>query len=125
MSPTPLPPLLSVERVLKDLEQNPPDELELRILIDPRNPWGDPDLALALENQVPRWWPRRNPNSGKLLSAEQRRRWFLDALAGELKPDRQTLLSGSERSRRRIVAQSLLRMQSDWNPAEIPTPDWL
>lgn len=122
---SPPPPLLTVEKVLQDLERNPPDELELRSLLDPRESRGDPELALALENGVPRWWPRRNPNNGRLLSAEQRRRWFLEALAGELSPDRPILLSGSERSRRRIVARSLLRMQLDWNPAEIPTPAWL
>lgn len=113
-----------LRQVLKSLHQSPLEESEIAEISDPTNPDEDPSLALAIEtNGIPMWWPRKHPETLEKLKAPDRSRWFLEYLAGELSPEKETLRSGDERSKRLTTARSLLRIQSRWNPAEIPIPD--
>lgn len=124
MTPTKsLSPLL-VSKWARDLAENPLEEKELEELGDPSNPQSDPELALTLEpDGTPVWWPSRHPESREKLPKAKRRKWFLDWLAGELSPVKESLRAADARSRRRTIARSLHRIQSDSRLYDLPTPD--
>lgn len=111
---------------LRDLAQNPvdPDSLD----VPQENPHADPETALALDSLgIPVWWPMRHPDyrNGAKLPMAERRTWCLAYLAGQLSPMQTTLRSADARSRRQMLAESLLRTHMALEPAELPTPDSL
>jgi len=109
---------------LQDCVKDPLEESELGGVRNPNDPHQDPLLALELEEDgVPAWWSHRDPDTNQLLSRSERRRWFLDWLAGELNLIPETRLSADRSLRRQTIAQSLLLSQTLFRSTGFPTRD--
>ncbi len=118
-----------VKDVLLSLVKKPLKESEIGKLMNPAmNLEIYPEEALNLEsNGLPTWWPKTHPETLKSLAPARRLRWFIEELAGESKPSREILRSDDEKSKRRMIARSLLHMYPEWRVVDPsrPTPDWL
>ena len=118
------PSLAQVSAWVKELQQKP---LELDEVPNPHPEYPQPvsENALDLEpSGVPVWWPLKDPDLVR-LSADQRRRSFLNWLAGSLSLRPLTALSADVNFRRQTIAQSLYLTRSEFNPHEFPIRDWL
>ena len=122
-------PALKTEEILGwlvDLKQNPV-ELTSEDLEGIPDSQMDPELALRQdEDGTPSWWPWSHPEhrNGAKLSPRERREWFADYLSGRASFNRYrvSLRTQTATWRRREIARSLLRIASDFDPAELPTP---
>jgi hypothetical protein len=83
---SPRVPTNLVADLLKELAANPLDDLEVGQLYNPAMvPDLLPEEALSLEaDGMPSWFPTAHPETLAPLTQEQRRRWLLDVLEGEL-----------------------------------------
>jgi hypothetical protein len=109
---------------LQDCVRNPLEESELGGVRNPNDRHQDPLLALELEpDGVPAWWPHQDLETNQRLSRSERRRWFLDWLADELRPRLETLRNGGTSLRRQTIAQSLLLSQTLFRSTGFPTRD--
>lgn len=125
MVPSPNLSPQNVAEWLSDLAKHPvdPDELRQSEAYDPNDPHLNPEVAASLDqDDLPMWWPKRDPDSRALLSSQKRREWCLKFLAGQWSPMRRELESASEKSRRQLLAQSLLHIHSELSTGEVPTP---
>ena len=123
MPPKPLSPAV-LSQWVQDCVKDPLQESELGGVRNPNDPHQDPELALELgEDGVPVWWSSRDPESRAWLTPNERREWFLDWLAGMLRPAQGMLLSARRSLRRQIIAQSLLLTHSHLNDTGFPTRD--
>lgn len=113
---------------LADLASHPVDPDEVRQMPEwnPADTRQDPERALMLEpSGMPLWWPHRNPDTRAPLPAAARRAWCFRYLAGAWSPEQATLRSAAPKSRRLMIARSLLLTLSELNSGELPTPDSL
>lgn len=112
-----------VLEVLKALARDPLEESEVAELYNPAYLWNVfPEEALNLDpDGLPMWWPKRHPETLRPLSKARRLRWCVEVLAGGPGLWREQLVNGDERSRKRIVARSLLHLYPEWTSGPIPT----
>jgi hypothetical protein len=121
MSPDPVPTAEQVRPLIAEFEAHPPEWEEIAEL----HPHGEWESSLTLIDLVPMWWPQLNPETREPLPPPKRQRWFLEVLGEQLQPARAIVLNGERRSQRLMIAESLLRIQSDFDLSDLPTPDWL
>src|SRR5687767_5604872 len=119
---TPVHPL-RLQRWMKAIVENPLTVEDAGEAYDPSDPHQNPERAFDLEpSGVPTWYPRDDPQTGRRLSEEHREQSFLEWLGYELNLEQETLRNASEKSRRQMIARSLLHTHSELPLPEIPIP---
>lgn len=134
-SPGPRRPLTRPERLspeetlstwMLEILESPLRDFEAGAALNPTSAHQHPEMAFLLDEEgVPVWWPWRHRSTREVISREDRRRWFLEWLAWELRPYHDELLDAGPRPRRRVIAESLLLTHEEGEWWNWPAPEWL